>query len=106
MGLYIGIIICRKISRAGSLSCITRHISYAGEADINWFYQKGAHEVYPDHWDAFISDIPIQERNNILAAFHNRIHGKNKDISLNLCKKWAAWEGKCSTLLPSKSCHR
>ena len=84
-------------------SLVLRGIFLCRKADINWFYQNGAHEIYPDHWDAFISDIPTQERNNILTAFHNRIHGKNKDISLNLCKKWAEWEGKCSTLLPSKA---
>ena len=84
-------------------SLVLRGIFLCREDDINWFYQKGAHEIYPDYWDTFISDIPTGERNNILAAFHNRIHGKDKNISLNSCKKWAEWEGKCSTLLPSKN---
>ena len=84
-------------------SLVLRGIFLCRKADINWFYQKGAHEIYPDYWDTFISDIPIKERNNILEAFHNRIHGQDKNISLNLCEKWAEWEGKCSTLLPSKA---
>ncbi len=84
-------------------SLVLRGIFLCREDDINWFYQKGAHEIYPDYWDTFISDIPTGERNNILAAFHNRINGKDKNISLNACKKWAEWEGKCSTLLPSKN---
>jgi len=84
-------------------SLVLRGIFLCREADINWFYQKGAHEIYPDYWDIFISDIHIDERNNILAAVQNRSRGKDKNISLNLCKKWAEWEGKCSTLLPSKN---
>lgn len=84
-------------------SLVLRGIFLCRDLDINWFYQKGADEIYPDYWDNFISNIPHSERDNILKAFYNRIHGSNQKESLFFCKKWAEWEGMCSTLLPSKN---
>ncbi len=84
-------------------SLVLRGIFLCRKSDIDWFYQKGADEIYPDYWERFILDVPLEERNNILQAFYNRIHGTDSTESLNACKKWAEWEGKCATLEPSRS---
>ena len=82
-------------------SLVLRGIFLCREEDIKWFYQSGAHQIFPDHWSDFIDLIPIQERTDILKAFHQRIHGDDVSLSNALCKKWAIWEGRCSTLYSS-----
>ncbi len=82
-------------------SLVLRGIFLCREEDIKWFYQSGAHQIFPDYWSDFIDLIPTKERTDILKAFHQRIHGDDVSLSNALCKKWAIWEGKCSTLYPS-----
>ena len=82
---------------------VLRGIFLCRLSDIKWFYQHGAHEIFPDYWGEFIADIPLSEREDILTAFHKRIHSKDKKISSLFCQKWAEWEGKSSSLLPSNN---
>ena len=84
-------------------SLVLRGIFLCRSDDIKWFYQKGADSIYPDFWLDFINDIPSDERSDILAAFHKRIHGEDENLSKELCRRWAIWEGQCSTLYPSKT---
>ena len=82
-------------------SLVLRGVFLCRKKDIQWFYQKGASEIFPDQWNDFINEIPIEEHNDFLTAFHKRIHSKDKKESLIFSKIWSAWEGYCSTLLPS-----
>ena len=82
-------------------SMVLRGVFLCRKSDIMWFYQRGAHEVFPDYWSDFISLIPTEERSDILSAYHKRIHGDDLDLSKELCQRWAIWEGRCSTLYPS-----
>ncbi len=82
-------------------SMVLRGIFLCRSQDIQWFYQKGADSIYPEYWIEFIDKIPSNERKNVLEAFHKRIHGADKNLSDDMCKRWAIWEGKCSTLYPS-----
>ena len=82
-------------------SMVLRGVFLCRKSDIMWFYQRGAHEVFPDYWSDFISLIPTDERSDILSAYHKRIHGDDLDLSRELCHRWALWEGRCSTLYPS-----
>ena len=84
-------------------SLVLRGIFLCRSDDIKWFYQKGADSIYPDYWLDFINDIPSDERSDILGAFHKRIHGEDENLSKEFCKRWAIWEGQCSTLYPSKT---
>lgn len=83
-------------------SLVLRGIFLCRSSDIKWFYQHGAHEIFPDYWENFIAAVPVNEKDNILEAFHKRIHGEDKNQSILFCQKWAEWEGKSSSLLPSR----
>jgi len=84
-------------------SLVLRGIFLCRSDDIKWFYQKGADSIYPEYWFNFIKNIPSDERLDILGAFHKRIHGEDENLSKEMCKRWAIWEGQCSTLYPSKT---
>ena len=82
-------------------SLVLRGIFLCRKNDIRWFYQNGAHEIFPDQWNNFICNIPIEEHGNLLKAYHKRIHSTDIKTSEKFCMKWAEWEGQCSSLMPS-----
>ena len=84
------------------IALVLRGVFLCRKKDILWFYQNGASEVFPDEWEKFIKYIPSFEQKNLLKAFHKRIHSKNIKTAKKFSKIWAEWEGKCSSLLPSK----
>ena len=69
--------------------------------DIKWFYQYGASEIYPHHWEKYLSIVSKSRRNDILSAYHEMIHSSDETISKRACREWSLWEGRSSCLLPS-----
>ncbi len=70
--------------------------------EIRWFYQEGANRLFPDQWHAFIDPIPETERNDLLRAHYRRLTGSDEIARMHSAKAWSLWEGRLSTLLPSK----
>lgn len=82
------------------LSLILRGVFLCRKDDINWFYQNGASEIYPQYWENYISIVDQSKRENILSAYHEMIFSSDETISNRACKEWSLWEGKSSCLIP------
>lgn len=85
------------------LSLTLRGIFLCRKDDINWFYQNGASEIYPQYWENYISIVDQSKRENILSAYHEMIFSSDETISNRACKEWSLWEGKSSCLIPSNN---
>ncbi len=85
------------------LSLILRGVFLCRKDDINWFYQNGASEIYPQYWENYISIVDQSKRENILSAYHEMIFSSDETISNRACKEWSLWEGKSSCLIPSNN---
>tara|TARA_Y100000389_G_scaffold43149_1_gene37806 strand:+ start:3496 stop:4428 length:933 start_codon:yes stop_codon:yes gene_type:complete len=85
------------------ISLTLRGIFLCRKEDIQWFYQYGASEIYPQYWKDYISIVEPTKRNDILGAYYEMIHSDNEKISLNACREWSIWEGKSSCLIPSET---
>ena len=87
------------------MGLILRGIFLCRQKEIDWFYQLGggASKIYPDHWQEFVSIIPEEERDNMVAAYYQRLTGENELARMGAAKAWSKWEGQTSTLQPSKS---
>lgn len=83
------------------LGFILRGIFLCRQKDIDWFYQGGAAHVFPDYWQSFIKPIPESERNNMLAAYYQRLTSSNELAKMAAAKAWSQWEGQCSSLRPN-----
>lgn len=68
--------------------------------ELRWFYQEGASHVFPDLWEGFVAPIPVEERGDLMAAFHARLESDDPDLRVPAAKAWAQWEGGTVTLLP------
>ncbi|MET3645880.1 prolyl aminopeptidase [Phyllobacterium ifriqiyense] len=79
---------------------ILRGIYTVTKAEIDWYYQFGVSEMFPDKWELFQAPIPLEERGNMVAAYHKRLTGDDKIAQLEAAKAWTIWEGETVTLLP------
>ncbi len=77
---------------------ILRGVFLCREEDLTWFYQEGAHHIFPDYWEEFVAHLPIEERNEIIQAYYRRLTGDDELARMAAAKAWAQWEGLCSTL--------
>ncbi len=80
---------------------ILRGIFLGREKDIEWYFNSGIKAVYPEHWEEFVSILPEDERDDVIAAYHQRLTGNDEVARMNAAKHWALFEGRCATLRPS-----
>ncbi len=78
---------------------ILRGIFLCRPSEINWFYQHGASEIFPDFWEDYKNHIPADERTNFVTAYYKRLIDSNYHTRLNAAKIWSKWEGKTSQLI-------
>ena len=52
---------------------VLRGIFMLRKKEIDWFYQHGASEIFPDRWEDYVHPIPKAERGDLLAAYHRRL---------------------------------
>jgi len=81
---------------------ILRGIFLLRASEICWFYQAGANHIYPDAWEEYLKPIPLEERDDLLAAYHKRLTSEDPTIRLEAARAWSVWEASTSKLIPSK----
>ena len=82
---------------------ILRGIFMLRPSEIRWFYQEGANHIYPDAWQEYLKPIPIEERHDLLSAYHKRLTSEDRQVRLEAARAWAVWEASTSKLIPSKA---
>lgn len=85
------------------LGLILRGIFLCRPQEIHWFYQDGAHRIFPDYWEDFLARIPVAERDDLLRAYHRRLTGADEAMRLTAARAWSLWEGRAATLQLRKS---
>jgi proline iminopeptidase len=80
---------------------ILRGIFLLRSSEIRWFYQAGANHLYPDAWQEYLKPIPLEERDDLLSAYHKRLTSENPEIRLEAARAWSVWEASTSKLIPS-----
>ncbi len=79
---------------------ILRGIFLVRGSERTWFYQGGLHNLQPGEWERFIEPIPAAERQDILAAYHHRLVGDDRDVARRCASAWMRWEAVNSWLVP------
>lgn len=85
------------------LGLILRGIFMCRPHEIAWFYQQGASRLFPEYWQEYLAPIPEAERGELVNAFYRRLTSDNEMARMAAAKAWSLWEGKTSTLWPSKA---
>ncbi|MCK5895306.1 MAG: prolyl aminopeptidase [Cocleimonas sp.] len=82
------------------LGMIIRGIYLCTKKEIQWFYQQGTSQFFPDYWEDFLAPIPDDEQHDLLQAYHQRLTGDNEIARMQAAKAWSLWEARTATLRP------
>ena len=77
---------------------ILRGIFMLRKKELDWFYQDGTSNIFPDAWEKFIEPIDISKRDNLISAYYDIFKGDNEDKKLEAAIAWSRWEGSTVTL--------
>lgn len=79
---------------------VVRGIYMLTRAELEWYYQFGVSQMFPDKWERFVAPIPEEERDDMIAAYRKRLVGSDRAAQVEAAKAWSIWEGETITLLP------
>ncbi len=72
---------------------ILRGIFLGRPKELEWFYQFGAHFIFPDEWEKFLAPIPHAERADMLHAYYRMLTSPNASLRKKAAAAWSGWEG-------------
>lgn len=78
---------------------ILRGIFLCRPQEIQWYYQTGANQIYPDQWENYVAQIPPSERDDFVTAYYKRLTSEDVDVRRGAAQAWSGWEGSTSKLL-------
>ena len=82
---------------------IVRGVYTLTRAELEWYYQFGVSQMFPEKWERFLAPIPQAERGDLMAAYRKRLVSEDRAVQLEAAKAWSLWEGETITLLPDPS---
>jgi proline iminopeptidase len=82
------------------LGFILRGIFLCRKPEIDWFLY-GLRNFFPEAWREFVAPLSIEERRDILSAYHQRLMNPDPAVHMPAARAWSTYEGSCSTLLPN-----
>ncbi len=81
-------------------------------SELDFFYQNGASHIFPErgssllryyvkrnskiffksHRDDYVAPIPIEERKDIVLAYHAQLNSVDDETRIKAAKAWSKWE--------------
>ena len=72
---------------------ILRGIFLLRKKEIDWFYQEGASNIYPDAWEHFLKPIPRDEQQDLVKAYYKRLISDDNNVRQEAAIAWSRWMG-------------
>ncbi|WP_017324756.1 prolyl aminopeptidase [Synechococcus sp. PCC 7336] len=79
---------------------ILRGIFMLRQQEIRWFYQEGTNHIFPEAWEDYLKPIPLEEREDLVAAYYKRLTSVDPEVRQEAARAWSIWEGSTSKLYP------
>jgi proline iminopeptidase len=79
---------------------VLRGIFTLRQSELDWFYEGGAAEIYPDNWEGFLAPVPGAERSSLITAYHRLLNDPDPAVHGPAAVAWSTWEASGITLLP------
>ncbi len=80
------------------LGLILRGIFMLRQRELNWFYQEGASNLFPDAWEHYLEPIPAEERGNLIEAYYRQLTSPDPVVRQKAAQAWSVWEASTSHL--------
>ena len=82
---------------------VLRGIFTLRESELDWFYEGPAGQIFPDVWEQYAAQVPVDERGSFIRAYHRLLNDPDPAVHLPAAVAWATWEASAITLLPQPS---
>ena len=79
---------------------VLRGVFLLRRQEIDWFYNGGAAQFWPDLWEKFCAPIPENERGEMVGAYHKRLFGDDLETQIRCARAWSRWEGATAAFRP------
>ena len=77
---------------------VLRGIFMLRKKELDWFYQEGASNIFPEAWEKFLEPIDINDRDDLMSAYHKIFISDDTEKKLAAAIAWSRWEGSTSSL--------
>ena len=77
---------------------VLRGIFMLRKKELDWFYQEGASNIFPEDWEKFLEPIDENQRDDLMSAYHKIFTSDNEEKKLAAAIAWSRWEGSTSSL--------
>ncbi|KLO17410.1 peptidase S33, proline iminopeptidase 1 [Schizopora paradoxa] len=71
---------------------VLRGIFTLRKSELDFFYQNGASHIFPEAWDEYVAPIPLEERQDIVLAYHAQLNSVDDETRIKAAKAWSKWE--------------
>lgn len=85
------------------IELVLRGIFLLRKAELQWFYQYGASQIFADAWKSYYEFIPVNERHDLMKAYQKRLFGNDKQQQIMAARHWSVWEGSTCHMIPDNS---
>jgi proline iminopeptidase len=79
------------------MGLVLRGVFLGRQSELDWFL-GGARAIFPEAWENFVNFLPMNERHDVLGAYHQLLMHNAPDIHGPAARAWNAYETACSTL--------
>lgn len=80
---------------------VLRGIFLVRATEVDWYYNGGAGNIFPDLWEKFLDPIPEDERDgDLVEAYHRQLSSPDEQVATRAAVAWSSWEAATSYLLP------
>jgi proline iminopeptidase len=81
---------------------VLRGIFLLRRSEIDWYYNGGAGQLFPEAWEGFCAPLAAAEPGeHPVDVYHHLLHSTDPDVALDAAIAWSTWEGATSSLLPN-----
>jgi len=78
---------------------VLRGIFTLRKHELDWYYQGGAANLFPDEWEKFVAPIDVSERGDMISAYYRQLTSNDVSIQQTAARAWSMWEGSTINLL-------
>ena len=71
---------------------VLRGIFLGRQSDVDWLFQFGASEFYPQAFDRFKDFIEENQQSDLVGAYYNLMKSGDHEVVMRACKSWSQWE--------------
>ncbi|MCK9488589.1 MAG: prolyl aminopeptidase [Xanthomonadales bacterium] len=78
---------------------VLRGIFMLRRSELEWFYQGGCDQIFPDAWESYLAAIPAVEHGDLISAYYRRLTSGDAATRMAAAKAWTTWESSTCFLL-------